>query len=206
MAVVGLISVITWVDDRLLQYLLVLVIAAIVILMVWLVGKNLLGKPGDVKERYPSHGERISQVARDGWYDGGDASVLEGAWEVRWYSIDEKGQRVPYMVKSKNGTYVEYPIEQARIKSKRAMISVENIDRTTGFVYFSEGRLSRKNTVTLTYWGPPGIKDSMLVGVLCLQLDAAFDETVMRGDWIGYGRKGSIKRGETVWKKIAKCG
>ena len=118
--------------------------------------------------------------------------------------MDEKGQRVPYMVKGKNEDLVEYPPEQAQIKSKGAMISVENTDRTTGYIYFLEGRLSQKNIVTLTYWSQPGIKESVLVGVLFLQLEESFDETVMKGECICYDRKGSITRGETVWKKIAK--
>lgn len=203
-AVGGLITTATFVETGFGQNLLFFIIGVIVIMIVYLVGTRALGKTVEVKERYPSHGERISHIARNGWYSGGDASVLEGAWEVRWYDVDEKGRQVPYAVKGKNDDFVEYPPEQAQIKSKGAMISIENADRTTGYIYFLEGRLSQKNIVTLTYWSQPGTKESALVGVLFLQLEDSFDETVMRGEWIGYDRKDSITRGKTVWNKIAK--
>jgi len=202
-AVGGLITAVTVIEPGLGQNAIILTIAVILIMIVYLVGTRALGKTVEVKERYPSHGETISQIAMNGWYDGGNASALEGIWKVHWYDVDEKGLRMPYKIKGKNDDLVEYPPEQARVKSKGAMISVENIDQTTGYIYFLEGRLSQKNIVTLTYWSQPGIKESALVGVLFLQLEDSFDKTVMRGEWIGYDRKGSITRGETEWNKIA---
>ena len=203
-AVGGLISAATLIDPGFGQYTIILTIAVILIMIVYLVGTRALGKTVVVKDRYPSHGETISQIARKGWYKGGNTSILDGVWEVYWYELDEKGQCLPYMVKGKNADLLEYPPEQAKIKTKGAMISIETTDITTGYIYFLEGRMSQKNIITLIYWSQPEISDSVLVGVLLMELEESFYEIVMNGEWIGYDRKGVITRGKTMWKKIAK--
>ena len=76
-AVSGLITAVTLVDKGFGQNAIILTIAVILIMIVYLVGTRALGKTVEVKERYPSHGETISQTARIGWYYGGNASVLE---------------------------------------------------------------------------------------------------------------------------------
>ena len=200
----GLITAASMMKPGFGQSAIILTIAVILIMIVYLVGTRALGKTVMVKDRYPSHGEIISQIAMKGWYKGGNASNVDGVWEVYWSEIDEQGQYSPYMVKSKNGSLQEYPAEQAKIKTKGAMISVENTDITTGYIYFLEGRMSQKNTVTLIYWSQPKTTDSVLVGVLLLELEESFYDTMMKGEWIGYDRKGVITRGQTVWKKIAK--
>jgi YD repeat-containing protein len=119
--------------------------------------------------------------------------------------LNASGEREPYRVKGPDGDEIEYPPEQAKITTKDAMISVENTDKTTRYVYFLEGRLSSKNIATLTYWSQPRIKESALTGVLLMTLKDDYHRgTTMEGMMIGYDRKGMVFRGETEWRKIAR--
>ena len=200
----SLISAISFLEPGFAQNALIIIIGIILVMIVYLVGTRVLGKTIEVKQQYPSHGEKISESAQKGWFYGGNAKTLEGAWEVRWYSLDEEGKRKPYMIKNKHGDLEEYPAEQAQVTAEGAMISINNADRSTGYNYFLEGRLTEKNIVTLTYWSQPTIKESALVGVLLLELSDSFDKTTMSGSWIGYSRKNQIVSGEVEFLKVTK--
>ena len=82
------------------------------------------------------------------------------------------------------------------------MVSAEAHDQTTRRVYYLEGRLSSRDTLTLNYWSRAGVPEAMLVGVLILRVNRGYDDISMEGDWMGHNRNDQIVKGKVVWKKL----
>ena len=84
-------------------------------------------------------------------------------------------------------------------------MSVNAIDKITRFNYYMEGRISTKNIVALVYWSRAKVKQSILVGVLLLELQESYQSGLtMSGSWSGYTGRERIEQGRVTWKKITR--
>jgi hypothetical protein len=188
-----------------IRFSMVVGVILIVIAMMLFVRYGLVKKKTGTVPEFPSHGSPLGEEAIKGFFAGGDASRLEGRWKVQWFVDIGTGKMSPYMVKDPvTGEMKPYLPEIASIKTHGAMISVENHNPTTKYVYYLEGRMSVKNTVTLIYWSKANVSESMLVGTVCLTADFSFQSATMSGTWTGYTRDGKLSHGEVKWRRLTK--
>lgn len=200
----GLVGALGWVETPENKRLIIVGIFVVILAMIVFVGASMFSKRGGDEMDIPGHGSLLGEQAMKGFFDGGNSARLEGRWEVAWSEYDDAGNPKPYTAKDDNsGEDIPYPNDIVSVKVKGSMISAEAHDQTTRRVYYLEGRISNRDTVTLLYWSQPGVAESMLVGVVYLTLNTGYNYVKMEGQWMGYDRDDeSMVRGEVHWEKL----
>ena len=202
-SLVSLVGALGWVQSPTNRAIIIVGIFFVIVLMIFFVGIDMRSNRNQKTMDLPGHGSALGETAVKGFFDGGDTSKLSGRWEVTWFQQDDSGEVKPYTVKNKQtGEEEPYPNDIVSVKVNGAMVSVEAHDQTTKRIYFLEGRLSVKDTVTLMYWSVPGVAESMLVGVLILRVKRGFKDITMEGDWMGHDRYDRIVSGKVKWEKL----
>ncbi|MEK7482803.1 MAG: serine/threonine-protein kinase [Planctomycetota bacterium] len=129
----------------------------------------------------------FNQHAKDSYLNGGDASLLEGYWKVKWYS---EGDPTAHL-------------EQITLDTNKSEILGTATDKTTvAKTYWYHGRLSSKNILTLEYWSQYNTEQASLVGTLFLEVISASTPMTLKGYWYGYSRNGTIIHGTVEWNKL----
>ena len=198
----SLVAALNWVETPENRQLIIVGIFLVILTMIGFVGFSMFSKKRGKNMEFPGHGSALGDLAIKGFFEGGNTNQLRGRWEVSWLERDETGEVKPYTVKEENtGEETPYPNDIVSVKVNGAMVSAEAHDQTTRRVYYLEGRLSTRDTVTLLYWSRAGVAEAMLVGVLFLRVKKAFDKITMEGQWIGHDRNDHVVTGEVIWKK-----
>jgi len=181
---------------------LIIGIVTLLIIMVIIVGLRFANPKPSILD-FPGHGALLGERAVKGYFEGGDTKKLPGRWKVEWFEYDKTGKPKPYTVKDPDtGEEMLYPPDIVTVKVNQSLLSVEAHDQTTKRIYFLEGRISTGNTVTLQYWSQPGTDETILVGVLLLQVNYSFKDVAMKGTWSGYTRIDQIVHGTVSWTKL----
>ena len=200
---VSLVGALGWVESPTNRLLIIVGIFLVILAMIIFVGINMSTDRHSRSMDLPGHGTALGDLAVKAFFDGGKTDRLRGRWEVSWYEYGNEGEVKPHTVKNKEtGEEEPYPNDIVSVKVKGAMVSAEAHDQTTRRVYYLEGRLSSRDTLTLNYWSRAGVPEAMLVGVLILRVNRGYDDISMEGDWMGHNRNDQIVKGKVVWKKL----